>query len=117
MVSRLREAEAAGAPWTDLASQIDHLLEHVRGHFATEEDEMERAKYPKLEEHRHLHQTFMRRLQVVRDECDRRETELMSLFTELLENWFKNHERTADQHVLEFLGFAEPPKPPKPHRH
>jgi hypothetical protein len=36
----------------------------------------------------------------------------MPVLTELLENWFKNHERTADNHLLEFLGLM-PVLPPR----
>lgn len=110
MVSGVRAAHAAGVGWEALAEKVDEVLEVVREHFEHEEREMKRAAYPRLDEHALAHQTFLRRLVVVRAECERRETELMALFTELLENWFKNHERTADRHVLEYLGLASPPK-------
>ena len=55
-----------------------------------------------------MHATFMRRLIVLRRECDRRETELMGMFIELLDNWFKNHERTADAQVIAFLKLDPP---------
>lgn len=110
MVAGVRAAHAAGVDWDALAEKIDEVLEVVHEHFEHEEREMKRAAYPRLEEHALAHQTFLRRLKVVRAECERRETELMALFTELLESWFKNHERTADRHVLEYLGLASPPK-------
>jgi hemerythrin len=56
-----------------------------------------------LVEHRKNHETFLRRLRILRAECDRRETELMSVFMDLLDNWFKNHERTADGLLLDYL--------------
>jgi hemerythrin len=80
---------------------------------------MERGGYPKLAEHRRHHATFLRRLTVLRVECDEQQTELMSSFVKSLETWLKNHERTADRDVLEFLGlllpsFAVPPAPRTP---
>ncbi len=82
---------------------LDALIDTVREHFEDEERQMQDAKFPMLEEHRKNHETFLRRLHVLREECDRRETELMSVFMDLLDNWFKNHERTADGLVLEYL--------------
>ena len=107
-VADLRQAEADGASWADLAWRLDDLVERVRLHFASEEDEMQRSGYPKLAEHRQHHATFLRRLTVLRAECDEQQTELMSSFVKSLETWLKNHERTADKDVLEFLGLLLP---------
>lgn len=104
LVAGLREAHDLGAPWHELASKIDGVIAHVGAHFESEEAAMGRGGYPKLDEHRQHHRTFMRRLQVLRAECDRRETELMPVFTELLETWLKHHEGTEDKLALEFLG-------------
>lgn len=108
MVAGIRRAHAEGAAWPELASRLDELLESVRIHFGSEEEEMEREGYPRLVEHRDHHRTFMRRLDLLRTECDRRQTELMATLTRSLENWFANHERTADKDVLEFLGLLVP---------
>jgi hemerythrin-like metal-binding protein len=103
LIGELHTAHDAGVAWDELAHKLDRVLEDVRGHFEHEEAEMAKAGYPKLDEHQSAHNTFLRRLLVLRRECDRRETELMGMFIELLENWFKNHERTADAQVLKFL--------------
>jgi len=103
LIAGVRQAHAQGASWPDLARMLDGLIETVQAHFDSEEGEMARVAFPMLDEHRANHDTFVRRLQVLRAECDRRETELMALFMDMLDNWFKNHERTADQHVLDYL--------------
>lgn len=103
LIKELREAHAAGASWTDLAQRLDRLIGVVHEHFEGEQHAMNGASYPLLVEHSQNHDTFLRRLGVLRAECDRRETELMSVFMDLLDNWFKNHERTADQLVLDYL--------------
>ena len=108
LVREVREAHDRGVAWAELAVMLDELLDHVRGHFEHEEEEMEKAGYPELAEHRGYHQAFLRRIEVLRAECDRRETELMSVVAELLENWFRNHERTADRHVMQFLKLDGP---------
>jgi hemerythrin-like metal-binding protein len=103
LISKVRKSHAQGATWDDLARMLDELVETVRSHFEAEEKQMEKATYPLLVEHAKNHETFLRRLQILRAECDRRETELMSVFMDLLDNWFKNHERTADGLLLEYL--------------
>lgn len=104
LIGALRAAHAAGTAWEELAQQLDRAVEDVRAHFEHEEAQMIKVGYAKLDEHQAAHSTFLRRLHVLRAECDRRETELMGMFIELLDNWFKNHERTADAHLLEVLG-------------
>lgn len=103
LLSELHATYARGIDWDELARTLDHVLDVVRQHFADEETQMTSAGYPKLVEHQASHATFLRRVQVLRSECNRRETELMSMFIDLLDAWFRNHERTADQHVLSFL--------------
>jgi hemerythrin-like metal-binding protein len=103
LITAVRRNHAAGATWEALARELDALVETVRAHFESEEQQMEKAGYPMLVEHRKNHETFMRRLLILRAECDRQETELMAVFMDLLDNWFKNHERTADGLLLEYL--------------
>ena len=106
LVERLRRAHEGGKSWEDLARMLDVLMEDVKGHFASEEAAMERGSYPRLAEHQQAHRLFVRRIHALRLECDRRQTELMSVLTELLESWFKHHEATLDRHAMEFLGLG-----------
>jgi hemerythrin-like metal-binding protein len=104
MIGSLRAAHASGVGWDAFAGILDQIIKTVGAHFDHEQDRMAAARYPRLDEHRTAHDTFLRRLRVLRAECDDRETELMHMFIELLDTWFKNHERTADAHVMAYLG-------------
>ncbi len=106
MVTGLRRLHDAGEPWSSLAAYINRLLRDVREHFAREEAVMAAARYERLAGHREEHERFMRRLEVVRLECDRKETELMPLLTEMLDNWFKHHEETWDREAMTSLNLA-----------
>jgi hemerythrin len=110
LVGALREAQTEGARPTDLMARLEQVLESVRAHFQSEEEEMEHYGYPHLDSHRQQHETFMRRLIVLRAECDGGDEDLIMMFAESLENWLAAHERTADNDVLTFLGLksAEP---------
>ena len=52
LISSVRRSHATGASWEDLARMLDELVATVRSHFASEEQQMERAAYPMLAEHR-----------------------------------------------------------------
>jgi hemerythrin-like metal-binding protein len=108
LVGELRRAHADGVAPKTLQDRIDDVLQSVRLHFASEEEQMEVARYPKLEAHHQQHQTFLRRLEVLRAECAGGESELVTMFAESLEHWLTHHERTADEEVLAFLGLSVP---------
>jgi hemerythrin len=106
-IRNLRLDHEAGADWDEIALALDTLLADVGQHFSTEERAMEEATYPRLETHRAQHASFLERLQRLRPECERRQTELLPVLLELLETWFANHEQTMDRHAEEFLAAAE----------
>lgn len=108
----LRSAHEAGAAWEDLLRAIDAIIERFRGHFADEQAAMVAHTYPGLDEHEAEHAMFLRRLQVLRAECDRRETELMATFIDLLTGWLKNHERTEDARFFAFVHRGNPGSAP-----
>lgn len=112
LISSLRTAHEAGTAWEDLARAIDVIIERFRGHFADEQAAMAAATYPGLGEHRAEHTIFLRRLQVLRAECDRRETELMGTFIDLLKGWLKKHERTDDARFFAFVHRGNPGSAP-----
>ncbi len=103
MIGSLRTAHAEGTSWDAFALILDSVLSTVQRHFEHEEREMTQVGYPQRDVHRAAHETFLKRLRVLRDECERRETELMGMLVELLHSWFKDHERTADADMLDFL--------------
>ena len=103
MIAHVRHVHAKGATWEELARHFDELIAAVSAHFESEERNMAEVTYPQIVEHRTNHETFLRRLRMLRAECDRRETELMAVFMDMLENWFKNHERTADELLLKYI--------------
>lgn len=103
----LREVWESGEGWDGVSGQLDRLLRQVREHFEYEEILMQRGGYPRIEEHRQQHNGFLRRLEALRAECERRETELMGVLIELLEAWFRSHEQHADRPAIEYLGVED----------
>lgn len=102
-IRELRRAHDAEADWEALAERLDGLIAAVTAHFAEEERQMTETGYPLAAEHQGQHETFVRRLQLLRRECDVRETELVGPLTEILERWFDSHERGADRELTAHL--------------
>lgn len=103
-IRSLRETWESGSGWEGLSAGLDLVARRFRDHFDYEELLLQRNAYPRLDEHRQQHVAFLRRLETLRDECERRETQLMGVLIELLEAWFRSHEQHADRPAIAYLG-------------
>ncbi len=102
-VRGLRKALDGGIPIEGLTAQIATLMEHVRLHFAVEEQIMTAHEYPRLAKHRAAHQAFLRKLEELHDRLTDAYDEHVDLLVHLLERWLDKHERNEDEPLLEFL--------------
>ena len=103
LIRELKSVAASGASGEEQAKRLDTLLVELRYHFDAEEGAMERARYPLIEEHRDHHAKFITHVEAVCRECSERTTGLIPSVIEQLENWFFDHEQTADAELLSFL--------------
>jgi len=103
LLARLKETVAAGAEAGEVCQALAVLVADVRQHFDSEEYSMDRAEYPLRDEHRERHAKFLHHLESVRAECGKEERGLAPAVAEQLENWFFDHEQTADAELLSYL--------------
>lgn len=103
-LSQLRRVVQAGSEPGVVCELMDRLLGDLRLHFAAEEHAMERGEYPQLEEHRERHHKFLRHVEAVRADCADRSKGLSPVVAEQLENWFHDHEQTADAELRAHFG-------------
>ena len=104
LLLRLKHVASASNEPKEVSAMLDMLIVDVRQHFAAEEHTMERAEYPAIEEHRERHSKFVHHLERLQAECAERGGGLAPAVAEQLENWFNDHEQTADAELLSFLG-------------
>ncbi len=104
LIRGLRVRMEGGASWDELALALDRLVVAFQAHFDDEETVMVQNAYPGLVEHQRQHQAFRRKLEALRLECDRRQSELVAVLVELLQTWLHKHEETADRDAKEYLG-------------
>lgn len=95
-LAQLKRAARAGGDPRGVCSLLGALIEDLRQHFAAEEYAMERDDYPHTEDHREGHRKFLRHIERVRAECVDGNKGLAPVVAEQLENWFHDHEQTAD---------------------
>jgi hemerythrin len=83
---------------------LEHLARYLRWHFRTEEDAMEEAHFPELEQHREEHRACIARM----DEfaAGLKETGFLDLSTvaSYLTEWMKLHTFNSDQKAASYFG-------------
>ena len=102
LLVRLKAVSVANDPG-EVCRMLDLLASDVRQHFASEEYMMERMDYSLIDEHRERHAKFIHHLERLQAECGDVGGSLAPAVAEQLENWFHDHEHTADADLLSFL--------------
>jgi len=112
MVNQLHEAMAQGQGKTVLAPVLTGLLHYTRTHFGAEEQLMQRAGYPQLEEHKKQHEEFVRKVADMKNRFEAGETRLTVEMMNFLQNWLVGHIKGTDRKyvpcVLASLGASAP---------
>ena len=95
------EARKAGKSVQEISSILKFLKEHAKYHFAEEEKYMAQVKYPDIDIHTSIHDSFVSRLRDMIVELNTGgETELLAEeIGEFVNNWFIGHIKTVD-HAL-----------------
>lgn len=106
LLLRLKNVVVASNDPKEVVTMLEVLIVDVRLHFAAEEHTMERAEYPAIEEHRERHAKFVHHLETLQAECGTRGSGMAPAVAEQLENWFHDHEQTADAELLSFMATA-----------
>ncbi|WP_415034305.1 bacteriohemerythrin [Azonexus sp.] len=91
-----------------VAMIIDELINYTVFHFEYEEDLIAAANYPDLEQHRRIHQGFVRWIRQVREEFTyHSRRQLGSEILGYLRDWLRKHILGEDQRYRPFLDNAE----------
>lgn len=70
---------------------LDKLFDYVQYHFETEEEMMETAGYPDLENHRKTHRAIKEKLFDIKDRLVRKEIVISLELVVFFEEWLVNH--------------------------
>jgi hemerythrin-like metal-binding protein len=101
LVTEFEAAVEAESHWNSLHTMITHAEEFARIHFATEENLMQRFKYPRFLGHRSEHLFILERISDLKREVLRKE---MSIdLVPRFRNWLLGHFQDSDRHFADFV--------------
>ncbi len=86
-----------------LAGILDGLAEYATTHFASEEEEMVRHKYPDYETHRGKHQAMLGKVGSLIEDYKRGKISLSREVSDFLRDWLNKHIVGTDQQYSCFM--------------
>lgn len=103
LYNNLIEAMHQGVGIKELGKALDELLEYSVWHFMTEENYMEKYKYPELENHKKIHNEFREKFYKIHKDFHEGKPVITQEVVEYLRDWIKNHVLYTDQKYAPFL--------------
>ncbi|MBI9088872.1 MAG: hemerythrin family protein [Desulfobacterium sp.] len=76
---------------------LAEMIEYTKYHFSSEEDFMKMIDFPGYEEHREIHQAFVRKLEAISSQMQEGTHVLNSEILKVIEDWFIDHIQKEDQ--------------------
>ena len=93
-----------GHPDADVDRRMGDLYRAISAHFAHEEQQMSRAEYDQLPQHKADHERLLDQLRDIMDGADGLSAATAERITAVLEAWFTDHFRTHDSRLHHKLG-------------
>jgi hemerythrin len=103
LINTLHEAMKSGQGRTIIAGIVHELEWYTQTHFLTEEDLLQRARYPDLDDHRFQHQKFVAQVKQFREDLDARGTANSITVLTFLKDWLASHIKQSDKKYSEHL--------------
>lgn len=107
LVDLVNTAAAAildGHPEADVNRCLGDLFRAISAHFAHEEQQMRRADYDQLNQHKGDHERLLDQLRDIMDGAEGHSARTAEGLTAVLEAWFTDHFRTHDARLHRRLG-------------
>jgi hemerythrin-like metal-binding protein len=82
---------------------LSDLQQYSKTHFQYEERIMEKIKYPEMENHKYIHAGFIKKLNEVRHECERKRDDSHKLLHEVstfVKTWYLEHIFIEDKKLV-----------------
>jgi len=86
-----------------LTIEINKLIQYTQEHFTDEEEAMEKAGYPALDEHKSIHAKLLNDVTVFKKRVDNGEKEATTNFYHFLRDWLLTHIIEEDMQYKPFL--------------
>lgn len=86
-----------------IAEALVEMVKYTESHFTTEEDHMQKAKYPRLEEHKRFHAEFRKRIKSYLLLLKREESLSYRAIHAFLLEWVDSHIKESDRQFGRYL--------------
>ncbi len=86
-----------------LTVEINKLVQYTQEHFADEEEAMEKAGYPALDEHKSIHAKLLKDVTAFKKRVENGEQEVITIFYHFLRDWLLTHIIEDDMQYKPFL--------------
>lgn len=101
LVNDLHQAMQEGKAAAAIRALLQNLHRYADTHFRQEEEMMEAARYPDLEQHRLKHGTFLEHLKEFHEGLEKGEMVTIKVLN-FLRDWIANHIRGTDRRYLPY---------------
>jgi len=103
LINQLHEAMKLRMGQTIVAETVNELEKYTQTHFRAEEALMQRAQYPKLDEHRFQHQKFVTQVKQFKNDLDAGNLGSSIAVLTFLKDWLAEHIKQTDKMYSEHL--------------
>jgi hemerythrin len=103
LINRLHEAMRLGLGRAIVADTVHELEKYTEAHFHAEEALLQRAQYPKLNEHRLQHQKFVAQVKQFKNDLDAGSRASSIAVLAFLKDWLAEHIQQTDKMYSEHL--------------
>lgn len=110
LFNQLHDATLAGEPCDVLDAVLGAVKEYTRTHFADEERLLEKHGYPLLDNHRQLHQDFVREIEAWMDVHRAGNLQAALEVMDIMRDWLVHHIQRVDQAYAPFLAARVSPE-------
>lgn len=84
--------------------RIEFLLEYAAMHLGAEEKLMRQASYPELDEHKAVHDAFVRELLSIKESFDKDPTVITAdHILKIMQDWLVNHITVSDKRYMPYV--------------
>ncbi len=87
-----------------LQNVLNKMLDYSKEHLATEEGFLKKTKYPEFEQHKKIHDNFVKWVKEIIDDFSKTKKANLSLdIMDRMKNWLTNHIKTVDKKYSDHL--------------
>lgn len=102
LANQILEFQEASEHETEIAQIIKELFDYVQYHFEHEEELMQTAIYPQLDQHHDTHQQIIQEM-IQTMSAAANMSQILENFRDLMQRWVVDHIRQEDTKIRDFL--------------